>query len=99
MAGLNDLLSEGVSLNTPSLDDAVGGSSNKDLMAEARMTLSGNWGLAVVGYVLFFILIGSMGLFSQALVVFAGAMGSSVAASLALSAALFLMSGPLVVGF
>jgi len=56
MADLTDLLGEGSTLKTPGLGDAVGGSSNKELMADARMSLSGNWGMGVLGIVLYYIL-------------------------------------------
>jgi len=57
MAGLNDLLSEGSSLKTPGLGDAVGGSSNKELMANARRVLSGNWGKTLAYILLFYVLL------------------------------------------
>jgi len=63
MAGLNDLLDEGGSLGVPGLSDGVGGSTNKDLMADARMSLSGNWGMAILGYILYTVLLMSFSLF------------------------------------
>jgi uncharacterized membrane protein len=102
MAGSIDLMGGVGKLDTPGLGDAVGGSSNKELMAEARMTLSGNWGLAIVGYVLFSVLIGSISLFMQASIIFTGATGSSSSANLAtllFSVVFLLISGPLTVGY
>jgi uncharacterized membrane protein len=75
MAGLNDLLNEGGSLKDPGLADAIGGSSNKDLMADARTALSGSWGMAILGYVLYFILVMSFSLFVFSAVVFVSVMG------------------------
>ncbi len=72
MAGLNDLLNEGDSLQTPGLGDALGGSSNKELMADARMALSGNWGMAVLGYVLYTVLVMSFSMFLFSSVFFVG---------------------------
>lgn len=109
MAGLNDLLGEGGgSANMPPLDSAIGGSSNKELMAEARMVLSGNWGLAVLGHVLYAAVI-----FSFYFFVFAAAMFAGVAAGFsggdaevvgnmvgnAASLIEFAISGALTVGF
>ncbi|MCK4563674.1 MAG: DUF975 family protein [Verrucomicrobia bacterium] len=72
MAGLNDLLTESGSLKTPGLGDAVGGSSNKELMADARRALSGNWGMGVAGYVLYSVLVLSFYLFVFSSAVFVG---------------------------
>jgi len=77
MAGLNDLLNEGDSLQTPGLGDALGGSSNKDLMAGARMVLSGNWGMAVLGYVLYTVLVMSFSMFLFSSVLFVGIVGAA----------------------
>jgi uncharacterized membrane protein len=102
MADSVDLMGGVGKLDTPGLGDVVGGSSNKELMAETRMTLSGNWGLAIVGYVLFSVLIGSIGLFMQASIIFTGATGSSSSANLAtllFSVVFLLISGPLTVGY
>jgi uncharacterized membrane protein len=63
MAGLNDLLSEGENPGVPGLGDGTGGSTNKDLMADARAALSGNWGLGVLGYVLYMALFMSFSMF------------------------------------
>ncbi len=108
MAGLNDLLNEGGSLKTPGLDDALGGSSNKDLMAEARMVLSGNWGMAVLGYVLYCILVMSFSVFLFSSVLFVSILGAASGTSpeIAVGAMQFfaqivelLVSGAIVVGF
>jgi uncharacterized membrane protein len=76
MAGLNDLLNEGGSLKTPDLSETVGGLSNKELMADARAVLSGNWGMAILGYVLYFILVMSFSLFMFSSVIFVSAVSS-----------------------
>ncbi len=70
MAGLNDLLNEGTSLQTPGLGDAVGGSSNKELMADARRSLSGNWGMGILGFILYYVFIFSLSLFTMAATIF-----------------------------
>jgi uncharacterized membrane protein len=56
MANLSDVLGDSETLTSPSSGGAGGGSSNKDLMTSARIALSGNWGLAILGYVLYSIL-------------------------------------------
>ena len=63
MAGLNDLMNEGGNLSVPGLGDRVGGSTNKELMADARTALSGNWGMGILGYVLYMALMMSFSLF------------------------------------
>jgi len=108
MAGLNDLLNEGGSLKTPGLGDAVGGSSNKDLMADARMALSGNWGMGVLGFVLYVLLIKSIGVFICSAVFFVvmASAASGANAELAITAMYFvanivvlLLPGAFIVGF
>ena len=108
MAGLNDLLGEGDSLDAPGLGDAIGGSTNKDLMADARMALSGNWGMGVLGYVLYVVLIMSFGLFVASSVFFVGIVGAASGsdATAATGAMNFvvqtvelLVSGAFIVGF
>jgi len=68
MAGLNDLLNEGDSLKSPELGDAIGGGTNKELMAEARMALSGNWGMTIIGIILYSLMTFSIFLFMLVLV-------------------------------
>ena len=108
MAGLNDLVSEGGSLGVPGLGDGVGGSSNKDLMAHARAALSGNWGMAVLGYVLYTVLIMSFSMFVFTSVVFVsvvtqfgGANAEAATGAMNLFANLveLLVSGAFMVGF
>lgn len=108
MAGLDDLLSEGGSLTTPQLGDSVGGSSNKELMADARLALSGNWGMGVLGLVLYYAFAFSLGLFTMAATLFVTLTVSASGANseLASSAMSFvsqivqlLVSGALAVGF
>lgn len=108
MEGLNDLVAEGGSLKTPELGDAVGGSSNKELMADARRSLSGNWGMGVLGYVLYTILVMSISLFTYSAIFFvavASAAGGADAAAATAAVSyisqfiqLFL-SGAFMVGF
>lgn len=107
MAGSNDLLGAGISLKTPGLGDAIGGSSNKDLMADARTALSGNWGMAVLGYVLYAILIFSFYAFVFSSAFFVGFVsetngGDSKVAGEAIKGFAqlieFLVSGALMVG-
>ena len=111
MAGLSDVLGEGGGsgdLESPGLGSAIGGGSNKELMAEARMSLSGNWGMAVLGYFLYMVLMNSIGFFTQAACIFTTVIGTAAGsdASKAFSPVylvaylfLFLISGPAVVGF
>ena len=109
MAGLNDLIAEGGgSPQAPELDGSMGGSSNKELMADARMALSGNWGMAVLGYFLYIILMNSIGFFALAACAFTmvvgSAAGSDVLAAFSLVYLiaylfLFLICGPASVGF
>jgi uncharacterized membrane protein len=108
MAGLNDLLGEGGSLKAPGLGDAIGGGTNKELMAEARMSLSGNWGMAVLGYVLYMALTMSFSFFVMGSTVFVGAVaglndGNVESAGNAISQVSnivqFLIGGAITVGF
>lgn len=108
MAGLNDLMAEGGSLQTPQLGDSVGGSSNKDLMADARMALSGNWGMGVLGYILYTVLVMSVSMFTYAAIFFvamaSAASGSDAvvatnAVSFASQLVQLVLSGVFVVGF
>ena len=108
MAGLDDLLNEQGSLNVPRLNDSVGGSSNKELMAAARSSLSGSWGMAVLGYVLYFILVMSFTLFIFSSVFFVSAVSMASGANTELavnSMQLFaqlvelLVTGAFTVGF
>lgn len=108
MAGLNDLITDAGSLKTPTLDGSIGGSSNKELMADARMALSGNWGMAVLGYVLYMALIFSFSIFVFSSAFFVGAVaglngGDAAAGSSSIKSVSqlvnFLISGALMVGF
>ena len=108
MAGLNELLTEGGSLKTPGLGDAVGGSSNKELMADARRALSGNWGMGVLGYVLYAVLMVSFYLFVFSAALFVGAAsgltgGNATAAGQAMKGVAqlgeFFLTGAFTVGF
>ena len=108
MAGLDDLVGGAGSLKTPELGGAAGGgSTNAELMAEARAALSGNWGLAVLGNVLYVLLMNAIGFFAFAacfFVVAASAVsgGDAAAGFNAVYAVaylfLFLVSGPAIVG-
>jgi uncharacterized membrane protein len=107
MAGLNDLAG-GAKLSVPGLDSAVGGSTNKDLMAAARMALSGNWGMAAIGSVLFLALISSFFMFLLSAAIFAGVNSSASSdeflarmgsVSPFLSLVQLLFAGPITVGF
>ncbi len=108
MAGLNDLLNEGDSLQASGLGDTLGGSSNKDLMADARMVLSGNWGMAVLGYVLYFILVMSFSMFLVSSVFFVSIVGAASGTNPAIATSTMqffaqivelLVSGAFTVGF
>lgn len=108
MAGLNDLMGEDGKLGVPELGDGIGGSTNKDLMADARMSLSGNWGMGVLGYVLYTVLIMSFSMFVFTSVFFVsmvsqfgGANTAAATAAMDLFANLvhLLVSGAFMVGF
>ena len=108
MAGLNDLLDEGGSLGVPGLSDGVGGSTNKDLMADARMSLSGNWGMAILGYILYTVLLMSFSMFVFTAVIFvsmisqlggADAVVATGAMNLFANLVEMLVSGAFMVGF
>ncbi len=108
MAGLDDLLKEGASLDAPPLSDAVGGLSNPELMAEARAALSGNWGMGVLGYVLYTVLIMSFSAFVFSSAFFVGIVSGLGGGNLAVAANSMrgfssfvetLISGALMVGF
>ena len=81
MSGLDDLLNEGSELNAPSLSDAVGVTENKELMALARLSLSGNWGMGVVGYILYYVLVMSVSLFAMSSAFFVTAMSAATGAN------------------
>ncbi|WP_168433604.1 DUF975 family protein [Pontiella sulfatireligans] len=107
MGSLTDMMGEGGSLKTPGLSDGVGGSSNPELMAAARMSLSGNWGMGVLGYVLYFILVMSFSAFVFSSVFFVSVVsalgdGNTVAAvnlmQLVAQFAELLVSGAFLVG-
>ncbi len=108
MAGLNDLLDEGISLQTPGIGDSVGGSSNKELMADARRSLSGNWGMGVLGYILYTILVMSMSLFTYSAIFFVAVASAASGADATVATASvsyvsqfvqLLLSGAFMVGF
>jgi uncharacterized membrane protein len=100
MAGLSDLVGEAGSLDKPALSGAVGGSSNKELMADARRSLSGCWTMSVLGYLVYSVLIGSLYFFMQAVVLYSGTLGSTQVglAQLGVSITSLLISGALTVG-
>lgn len=108
MSGLNDLLSDEGTLRTPGLSGSGGSLPNKELMADARAALSGNWGMAVLGYVLYAVLIFSFYIFVFSSTFFVAVVsgmsgGDTVAASSMISNVAqviqFLVSGALTVGF
>lgn len=107
MAGLNDRAG-GDSLAMPSLGSVVGGSSNRELMAAARMSLFGNWVLAIFGWVLFGALVFSFQFFVLSSALFYGATTSNSAQDFmmkcgAMNPAMLcvqcLISGAVTVGF
>ncbi len=111
MADLSDLIGSGraggTSKNAPLKKGGFAGMTNKDLMADAREALSGNWGIAILGYLLYAILIGSFYLFigisGFAVGITSGIIGADPEAAM-LPVQLFangvslLITGPLVVG-
>lgn len=108
MAELNNLLNEGGGLKVPRLDEAVGTTSNKEIMADARQALSGSWGMAVLGYVLYFILVMSFTLFLISSVFFVSVVGLASGANTQAAVGAMqsvaqlvelLVSGAFIVGF
>ena len=61
---------------------------NKELMAEARASLSGNWGLAVGTYLVYIILVGSL----QVIPVVGGIIGLFIAGPMAVGICMFTLS-------
>lgn len=111
MAGSNDSGGGIPSLNIPTSNATVGGgggTSNADLMAEARESLSGNWGMGGLGYFLYMGLSLSISFFVIAAAFFVGVVsglsgGNTELASSFINvfAQLFqmLIAGSLIVGF
>lgn len=108
MANLNDVLSDSTSLSTPSSSGGIGGSSNREIMADARAALSGNWGMAILGYVLYLILIMSFVGFVYASVFFVAfiSIGTGSDPAIAVNGMMFIsemvefmVSGAFMVGF
>lgn len=110
MAGLDDLVGDSGSLSTPDAGGGAGGgfTTNKDLMADARSALSGNWGMAILGTVLYLLLVNSLNFFSFSTSAFVSAAasvgnGDGAAGAEAIEAicsiVLILLSGPFLVGF
>lgn len=100
-------------LITPELSGSAGSggggfTSNKDLMAEAREALSGNWGWGILGYVLYTALSLAITFFIMTAAVFVGVVsglsgGNVEAGASAMNGAAQLVqlviAGPLMVGF
>jgi len=108
MAGLDDLLGGDGQSASHGLGGGLGGGTNKELMAEARMALSGNWGMAVLGHVLYYALWMSFCVFLMSVVFFmgvsdsasgAGLGGSTMAMQFGVRLLMSLLSGAFVVGF
>lgn len=85
-----------------------GGSSNKELMADARASLSGNWGMGVLGYFLYGLLSAAISFFVFTAALFVGVVSGisggnpeTAGSAINLVAQVFQMaiSGPLMVGF
>jgi uncharacterized membrane protein len=107
MADLGDRAGED-GLAVPKLERLVRGLSNKELMAAARVSLSGGWGMAVFGLLLFGALVCSFLVFVLSIALFAGAtlsespdvfLPKTNAMMPWVSLVLFLVSGALTVGF
>ncbi len=107
MAGLDDLLGEANELEQPKLNESVGPTPNAELMAEARLALSGNWGMGILGYILYTFLILSFLLLAATSVLFVVVVSAwsesnvlaaygSVFSAAALS--ITIVSGPFAVG-
>lgn len=115
MAGLNNSDGGIPSLNIPASDASAGvgggvggGTTNKDLMSEARESLSGNWGMGVLGYFLYTLLSLSISFFVFAAALFVGVItgisgGDPEVAGNAINVFAqlfqFLIGGALMVGF
>ncbi len=108
MAGLRDLMNDDGSLKSPALDESVGGATNPDLMTQARMSLSGIWGMAALGYVLYTVLVMSFSIFVFSSAFFVGVVSGVAGADMTAAANAMqivsqivelLISGPFVIGF
>jgi len=77
VTGSNDLLVEGTTLEPPKLNQ-IGGSSNRELIAAARRSLTGNWGMGMLGYVLYTALWGSVFLLVISSIFFLVALDESI---------------------
>jgi len=102
MAGLTDLVNESGKLGVPGLGGDIGGSTNKELMGFARTALSGNWGMSVLGYVLYMALIMSFSVVFVSMVSHVGGANTAVATNvmeLVANLVQLLVSGAFMVGF
>lgn len=100
MAGLDDLMGGGDGLaDSPGLGGSGGGGTNKDLMAEARTALSGKWGMAVLGNVLYALLWYSFLAFLGSAAFFMSVKQPSPAWGALVNLPVCLLSGAFVVGF
>lgn len=111
MAGLNDADGGIPSLSIPTMSTSIGGgggTSNKDLMEEARASLAGNWGMGVLGYVLYTALSMSISFFIIAAAGFVGVVSGLAGGNAELATASInvfsqffqlLIAGAMTVGF
>lgn len=108
MAGLDDLMGGGDGLGAGSLGGSIGGGTNKEIMAAARAALTGNWGVGILGYVLYFVLMMCFSVFVCAAVFFVTAVGAMSGSDMGLAGVLMqlvssgvelLVSGAFMVGF
>jgi len=101
MPNLTDVLSEkNTTLQTPELKQSMGGGAtpNGELMREAREALEGNWAMAVVGNVLYYLLVMSVSFFVVALVMFAVGLSSASGTDPAMLANIVSGGGQLIQG-
>ncbi|MEI6891088.1 MAG: DUF975 family protein [Pontiella sp.] len=108
MAGLDESQSEIPSLKIPDFETSGRGVSNQELMDDARKSLSGNWGMAILGYFLYVLLSIGISLFVFSSTHFVGAIalisGNDPGMAMGLISVFsqlfqFVICGPLVVGF
>ena len=112
MAGLDNSSGGIPTLTTTNFDASAGGSgsgfSNAELMEDARESLSGNWGMAVLSYFLYTLLSASISFFIFAAALFVGVISGIYGSNPEVAGGAvngfaqffqFVIYGPLIVGF
>jgi len=107
-SGIPTITTPTMNTTAGSVGGGGGGTSNKDLMAEARASLSGNWGWGILGYIIYTAFSLAITIFVMAAAFFVGMVsgiggGDVEAASnvmgLVSQSVQWIIAGPLMVGF